>query len=594
MAVQDGVSDGYVSFEAGQNEGSIAALIAENQTHRNINISLRSRALRPRPPIIEYDLHFISEELANASPALASLSYKNNYYFGRIQHVGKYQTSSGEFLLKVVNGVIYLVDLTLREIRVVEVGGSQKLLNYNLTRINGTQSENEYVLFDWPNTPVVIASDFTAKRSKSSNVEIPRSYIGTHVHDRLFVGNSGTEFGASDSRQANPGPIITFKDSITAPSNPNPSFPNQFFKLNFIDKLSSITAMGFLHQTDGTSPLGFGPLFISTKEAIHLAAVNQPRTQWEQTAAFIRVIIYNYGIVGPRAFVNVVKDLFFKSFDSHIYSISLLASDSTSWGVTHISAEVSESILTRNQHLLKYAALAYFENRIFVTLRPYIMQALSLFGKPIEEYVSNGLGVLELNNVTGVSGNSPPVWAGMYTGAFVDMVEVEDKLMIIGKSGERNTVSELTEFRTLDYSRGVTKKIRTRVYTREFTFKAPALDKKVKYVQLDVRNILGNFIAHVYYRTKEERNWIKFGSIYYAAPDPMVRGSITDESIFAEGEGVSLCKGIQFRVDVVGEDWQLIKFIASGEINTELKHERKLDKPFDLTQEFMTVEDTDL
>lgn len=594
MAVQDGANDGYVSFDAGQNEGTIAALIADNQTHRNINISLRNRVLRPRPPIIEYDLNFITEELRVKTVVLGSLTYEHNYFFGRRQHAGKFQTPSGEFLIEVINGVIYLTDIRLKEIRVVEVSGSQKLMNYNLTRLNGTQSENEYVLFDWPNTPVVVNSEFVGERSKASLLEIPRSYIGVHVHDRLHVGNSGIEFGSSDSRKANPGSKIYFKDSIAGPGNANPPFPKQFFKLNFIDKLSSITAMGFLHQTDGTSPLGFGPLFISTKEAIHLAAVNQPRAQWGTMQSFIRVVIYNYGIVGPKAFTNVGKDLFFKSFDGHIYSISLLASDSSSWGITHLSAEITDSLLTKNQHLLKYASLAYFQNRIFVTLRPYIIQALNLFGQPIEDYVSNGLGSLELNNVTGVSGNSPPVWAGMYTGAFQDMVEIDDKMILLGKTGERNTISQLAQFRTLDYSRGITKKIRARIYTKEFTFKSPILDKKIKYVQLDIRSILGKFIAHVYFRTKEEKEWNKFGSIYYTPSDPLKRGSITDESICPQSGAITLFKGIQFRIDIVGEDWQLLKFIALGELLTDIKYERKFDKPFILTEEFEEIGDLDI
>lgn len=594
MAVQDGITDGYISFDAGQNEGSIPALIGETQTHRNINVTLKNRSAKPRPPVVDFDLEFISEEVANARPLAGSITYEQNFKFGRIQHSGKYQSSQGEFLLQVINGIVYVSDLILRTVRVVEIKGSQKLLNYNLTRLNGEQSETEYVIHDWPNNPITVTSDFTAIRSSSVNQGIPKSYIGAHVHDRLFVGNSGIEFGASDSRKANPGPVILFKDSIVAPNNPNPPYPNQFFKLNYIDKLSPITAMGFLHQSDGTSPLGFGPLFVSTKEAIHLVAVNQPRAQWQATQAFVRVIIYNYGIIGPRAFVNVGQDLFYKSFDGHIYTTGMLSSDQVKWGITHVSAEVSDSLVTRNQHLLKYADLAYFENRIFTTLKPYVVQAISLFNQPIEDYVSNGIGVMEVNNISGLTGNSAPVWAGVYSGTFVNILEVNDKLILVGKRGERNIVSQLAEFRTLDYAMGVTKKIRSRIYTREFVFKAPLQDKKVKYVQLDVRNILGKFVAHVYYRTKEEKEWNKFGSIYYAPEDPLKRGSISEESICSQDGAVTLGRGIQFRIDIVGEDWELLRFIASGEVYTDIKYERKYDAPFPITEEFASIPDADL
>lgn len=594
MAEEAGVNDGYVNFDAGQNEGSIPALIGDNQTQRNINVTLRNRVVRPRPSYVDFELKFFSKDIGNKSPALGALSYENNFYFGRRQHSGKFQTPQGEFLIQVINGIIYAVDLNNLKIKVVEVTGSQKILNYNLTRLNGNQSENEYVIYDWPGNPIEITSEFVATRSKKALFGIPRSYIGTHVHGRLFVGNNGIEFGASDSRSQNSIGPITFRESITGPGNPSPPYPDQFFKLDFIDKLSSITAMGFLHQPDGTSPLGFGPLFISTKEAIHLAAVNQPRAQWQQTQSFVRVVVYNYGIVGPRAFTNVGQDLFYKSFDGHIYSISLISSDDQKWGVSHISNEIKQSLISRNQHLLKYSSLCYFKNRLFVTLKPFIIETLSLFGKPVEDYVSNGLGILEINNITGISGNSPPVWAGIYTGTFQDMLEVGNKLIILGKTGIRNSISQLSEFRTLDYSRGIIKKIRSRVYTKEFSFKAPLNDKKITSVQLDIRNILGPFIAHVYYRTKEEKEWQTFGSIYYTPPDLLKRGSISEEYICPQKDAVTLCKNIQFRIDMIGEDWELLKFVALGEAIVQIQYSRKFDKPFKLTEEFKDVDDLDV
>ena len=596
MAVQiEGSVDGYSGFDGGQNEGAIPSLIGSNQTARNLNTTLRNRSISPRPALVDFDLEFLSDALRVSTPLVGSITHEQNFFLGRRQHTGKFQTSQGEYLIHIINGVIYAIDLTFLTIRVVKISGTQKILNYNLTRINGGQSKNEYVIYDWPNTPVVIKSDFTTYRATlgdGSNPGIPRSYIGAHVHERLHVGNAGIEFGSSDIRTDNP--LITFKDSIVTPNNPNPAYPNQFFKLQYIDKLSPITAMGFLHQPDDKSALGFGPLMISTKEAIHLAAVNQPRANWGSTQAFVRVILYNYGITGPKAFCNVGKDVYYKSFDGHIYTLSKIVSDENSWGITHISQEIVQSLITRNKHLLRYSALAFFDNRIFVTLRPFIVEAMSLFAQPIEEYVSNGLGVLELNNVTGIGGNSGPVWAGEYTGNFTDMVEVNDRLIILGRENGRNTISQLNKHRFLDYRSGVVKKIRVRVYTREFDFKAAANDKIIRHVQPDVRNILGRFIMHVYYRLHERDDWKIFGSLYYKPEDPYRRSSVAKESISAPSGEELTCRNIQFRIDISGEDYELVRFTAFADLVTNFKHERILDQAFHQTEEFRVNEDMDV
>lgn len=595
MAIQDGQEDGYVGFDAGQNEGISAALIAEGQTRKNYNISLRKRALKPRPPLIDYDLRFESEALAKKRPLIGSITYEQNFYYGRRQHARKFQTPLGELLILVVNGVIYTVNLQNRVIRVIEIDDYTKLLNYNLTRINGCQSYTDFVLFDWPNVPITIRSDLTAVRSDTLHQGIPRSYIGTHVHGRLAIGNAGMEFGLSDlrirNRQHAP---ITFQESIVAPNNPSPAYPNQFFKLDYIDKLSAITAMGFLHQADGTSPMGFGPLFVSTKEAIHLVAVNQPRAQWAATQAFVRVIIFNYGIVGPRAYVNVGQDIFYKSFDGHIYSTSLLAGDQRQWGITHLSNELEESLLTQNTHLLKYAALGYFDNRIFTTLRPYITKAVNLFGMPIEDYVSNGVGVLELNNISGISGNSTPSWAGVYTGVYSDMLEIDGKMIFLTKTGERNNICRLEEKRTLDYVRGVSKKIRSRIYTREFIFKTPTRNKNLTHFQLDIRKILGPLTAHIYYQIESDGEWRHWGSVHYEPEKKFVRGSIQDEFIPKPKAVQAEFKTITFRIDIIAEDWELVRMGLVGAIHVELETDRKYDKlPVDF-EDLTHVGDFDL
>lgn len=598
MSIEIDQVDGNSSFEGGVNEGIIGTLIPANQTRKNINATLKRRSISPRPRYVKCPLQFASSAVAGKQIIPGSLTYEQNYYFGRRQHAGKFQTGLAEYSIQVVNGVIYAVNYHLNLIRVIEVKHKYKLLNYNLTRINGHQANLYYVLNDYPNQSIYIDSSLKAKRADFSNQEIPRCYISTYVHNRLFVGN-GIAFGASDPvSKDNPLAPISFKESVVADNNKNPAFPDQFFSLSYIERLSSITAMGYLKQTEGTSPLGFGPLLISTKEAIYLFPVNQPRSNWGKDSAFGDVYIFNYGMVGANAFVNVNADIWYKSFDGQVYTTATLYSDQRRWGNTNISAEIEESLISRNKDLLQYSAFGYLDNRILVTLKPFIVKALNLFGLPIEDYVNNGLGVLELNNVSGVTSQaSGPAWAGIYTGLFTHLLEINNEIICIGKSfdtGERNISFKLDNHRTLDLLGPLPSKVRVRVYTAEFDYKKFLQGKTLKHVQLDIRNIVGDLTANVYYRVSSDCCWEYFGSLYYKNKCCQKKGSAALEFISKSGEGLREFSGIEFKIDIEGESYDFLKMLLISDVANLLEMKRDLDTPGKVKSDFCNVEDTKL
>lgn len=594
MTVETNQIDGNSTFDGGSNEGVIEALIPATQSRKNINVTIRNHAISPRPKYVLQDFKFLPDSIRNKSVVPGALTYEQNFLLGRIQHVGKFQTSLAEYLILVRNGVIYAVDLQLHVIRVVSVDGDHKLLNYNLTRINGTQAHRYYVINDYPSQPVYIDNEFNAKRSKFSNQEIPRSYISTYVHNRLFIG-SGISFGASDPvGTQNPLAPITFKESIVGAGNVSPAFPDQFFSLSYIERLSAITAMGYFRQTEGTSALGFGPLFISTKEAIHMFPVNNPRDTWSK-GQFGHAYIFNYGIVGQNAFTNVGADVWYRSWDGHVYSTSTLYSDQRRWGNTNISNEIEESLVSRNKHLLKYASMGYLDNRIFTTLKPCIVKARNLFGREIEDYVGNGLGVLELNSASGVTaGSSNPIWSGIFSGLFSHILEINNEMICVGKSfgdGETNIIFKLDNKRTSDLLGPLPSRVRSRIYTREYVFKSALQDKLIKYVQLDIRNIIGKLTANVYYRIAPVCCWTYFGSIYYTPKTCFERGSTQNEFISSADPIEGNFKGIEFKIDIEGEDYDFVRLYAVADILADLAVRRDMDDPGENKSDFCQVED---
>lgn len=581
MALQMNSTDGYVSFESGMNESVDPSLIPPTQTRRNVNVTVKNKFIRPRPAYRELPFSFASESIAKKSPAIGALSYEQNFKLGRVQHIGKYQTTLAEYIILVINGVIYAVDIKRRLIHVVKVSGTQKIANYLRTRIHGTQAHLYYVLFDWPHQPIAITEELTARRTYVRNQEIPRSFLGAYVHNRLFVANAGIEFGASDPvRPDAPDAPLTFKESIVGENNPSPAYPDQFFSLSYIERLSPITAMGYLQQTDGTSALGFGPLFVSTKEAIHLFVVNKPRANWDD-GQLGSAYIFNYGIVGPKAFTNVGSDLFYRASDGRIYSTGTLYSDQRRWGNTDISQEIEPSLRTTNLDHLQYSFMEYFDNRVLTSLRPVTIPSRNLFGAPIEDYCSNGLGALEFHSVSGVTASQTnPVWGGIYSGIFSGLVAVGGKLYSIGKrsiEGGPTVIQEITTDHFRDQSvSGTTRPIRSRVYTREFQFESPIQDKIVQQVKLSFKNIIGPLFVAVHMRDTEASDWQLFGKIESSGAGHR-KYSIQDEVLSRDEYANGRCKSAQFRVDIVGDMWELTQMIAIADLETDVLPTRKYD-----------------
>ena len=596
MAVLPDKVDGYRSFLGGMNQGVSPDRVAATQTVKNISISLKRDTITPRPGKISLELKFSKELEQKAS--LGAFSYRDNFLKGRVQHRGKYQTSFGEYLVMVVNGIVYLVDVVSCQVKMITIEGFSPTCDWRRVRINGTQAGKYYVLFDWPNSVVVI-EDFEARRADPQNEEVPRSFIGTFVHNRLFVGNSGVEFGASDPiSPSNPLAPITFKESIVSNNNPSPPYPEQFFSVSYIEQLSNITAMGFLRQADGASPLGFGPLFVSSKEALHLFRVDEPRSSWE-SIQFGSVLIYNYGIVGPQAFTNIGADLFYRSFDGRIYSTGTIVKDQRSWGINDISREIEDSLVSTNTDLLQHSSMAYFDNRLFTTLRPYVFEAKDLFGNPIEDYVFDGLGVIEFNNVTGVTrgGSSSPSWASVYPGAYLGVLEVSNKLIAVEKDCETgfNSLVQISEKAPKDYQNSYPKTIKSRFYTKELEFESPIQDKTLDYVYMKVRNIVGKFQAEIFYRVDPDADWSLLGNICYDNESPLCRPSaIQNEFICRNTEEDASFKSIQFRVDLQGQDYEIASFLAFASLSSDFQPERSYDVEASQFEGFSELGDLEL
>lgn len=561
------------------NEGLDSTLLSASQTRRNVNVTLRNGAIRPRPKKVELEFDVIG---GKEKVSLGGVTFEELFYKGRNQHAGKINTASGEELLLVKSGVSFAVNVKTCKVRIVDVDSARKFANYKRYRVYGHQADNRYVLYDWPNQPIIIDNRLDSRRTSNADYEIPRSYVGTYVHGRTFPGY-GNCFAASDV-VGNTDPTgtlgidapITFIDSFA----PNSTFvESPEYCLSYVEPINGITAMGYFQATQGSSGLGYGPLFVSSKESIHVFPVNQPRENWNN-GSFGEVYVFNYGIVGPRAHVHVGGDLYYRSHDCQIYSLKRILSDQDTGKYRQISREIDCSIRTTNKDLIEYSTMGFWDNRIFTTLRPSIIQRIDPMGNCIEDVVFNGLGVLELNPASSLGGSFRDVWASIYSGIYTDSIEICGDMYLIGydKNSKRNTVYRLDEDRCSDFLNGVSVPVKSRVITKVYDHGAPINQKILKYVWPLIRDIKPPFKMTVSFRIKDTCEWTCLGVVHKDCDSERFD---TKENFFCPTDGDSCYKCIEIKYDICGSDYSFSRQILVSDVNTEIEPEQEIEKEED-------------
>lgn len=495
------VQDGTLTFRGGQNDGLLPNQIRKDQFRRGINVTTRKGALGPRYGLVHQEIEVLTEG------GVHEMTYAQIFAKGKFQAA----IEDDPYMLVVFSGVIFRVDPRRLTAEVVKIGDEDDRMNQYRRRIPRTEAGRFIVFFDYPNLPVIVENG-TARRANPdresipgvSLPEVPSSVLGAFVESRLWVGNDGHEFGAGDPVGGiNEDAPITFEESLA----PAAAFNGQFFSLGSQSANYPISAMGFLQVPDTST--GVGPLIVATRRTVHAYQVDIPRAQWENTR-FGRILLYNAGIAGPRAMANVNSDLFFFGGDNQIRSLLMGRGDQERWGNNPISIEVSPFLKEfENQPLIELAFCQAWSNRVFISVAPYVCSALDTMGNETFDYAHGGMVVMELDSVSELGSDSPPAWAGLWTGISpMEMVLLEQGPFIISKDdGDVNRIYFMDETKRYDVFEGKEVPITSRFYSREYDFENKFMDKKLGRIDYAVTEIEGPMHMVSEYRPAHAVRW---------------------------------------------------------------------------------------
>lgn len=601
------VFDGNTSFLGGQNAGLEPHLIGETQYWKGVNTSNKNGALRSRPGY----KHLVNIRVTTEGGIVGSdarvRSYEKIFRTGKFQGAGPYVADAGIFIIAIISGVIFRIEPSTQQAIVLPVENQStalpfdaeepptQRLNQYQDRHHWTQAGKDFVIFDYPDYPILINGQ-EARRVDPAKYEIPvAAVVGTYNQNRLFVFSNVHEFTAGDpvGNLATPNAPITFEEVFA----PAAAFAGQVFSLGSTNINNPITAVGFLPAVDGSTNIG--PLFVATKKSLYGYHTELERVQWGQTG-FGSLLLDRAGIAGQRAFVSVQKDLWFMGGDGRIRSFSVARGDQQKWARTPLDKEVENWIRFPDKSLAQYTVAAYHNNRIFFTVNPYLTSAKDLTGQKVLDIAFKGMVVLELDAVSGFLQSANPAWAGLWTGINpMELIELDDDMYVFSKDpGSVNTLYRMEPDNvTWDTWQGKKKQITSRIETRQYGFQQQGLNFSLKEevtVYPSLKQVGGKFCLALERRNDDYPNYAPWRTFIHEAPIqtckancicilPVLVAHNFREVNFGDPQNIddpAFCNPVtneqmryfnetQFRLTLTGLTWQMSAFRVKAEVQEE-------------------------
>lgn len=563
------LTDGTIDFSGGQNAAFDPTRIPDNCYASGINISSDKSVIRPRWAWESATIDF-SETGNYTRKNKTTVSFESIYKSGRFQAQFPYNVGTVYYTGVVVAGLVFLIEEVTRKAIVVN---PTDLLQITHRRVNWSDAGNYFTLFDYPNYPLIL-DGIESRRADPAKNEIPVSVLGTYNQNRLFIGNAGNEFTGGDpaGSQATPDAPITFNEVIQSSS----PFVGDVYQLPTSIKTSTITAMGFLQVIDTST--GIGPLLISTNTSISSFPTQQPRDDWV-AGRFGSVILFNAGIAGQRAFSNVMSDIIFMSSDKQIRTLSMSRNAQARWGNAPISREVQNFVKEGSNDLVKYTATGFFNNKFFSTVNPYRVSSYDAEGNIVNDVAFGGFVVLEMDTTASIiSPSTTPVWAGLWTGLRpMDMCTVNDTCYVMSKSESGvNELYRVRPDRTYDEVDGKIRYIRSRLYTKNYTWKNEFATKQLVNLSLYMQNISEKLTIKAMYKPSHASTFQPWRTVVLTAPvsqcsfpikaqgyaPQSIRelnfGSVDDTACNPSSKDLySILKKAQLKIDITGKNWEL-------------------------------------
>lgn len=381
--------------------------LAPNVCAKAVNRKFRGGLNSTRPRFASVQETFVDSE-GNPDPDLEEL-----FRTGNVQGAMAYQSTAPQYdagILAAVAGTIFFGKVTTQKIEwraILEDAYDPTWLHFWFVQgsnmvygQNGTDRP-----FEWNGTGMARVLPETGPTPNNSNLNATYTPVGNimaYSHGYIAVVNDVNQVAISDHIYqygfGNEGAMHVFDD--------NTGYKGGLFGVPA--NLGNITGAATLPQSRFRN--GQGELVFFCENGAFALDLSPPRDQWEDT----RTTLVGAGCVAPYSIIPVNNDLWYRRPDGISAYKQARNDEDTKWTDIPLSREVNNWLSRDSDWLLRYASMAYFDNRILCTVYP--QRESNAYGYGDHRYF-NGLVALDLDpgsttsNVEGGFG-----WDGLWTG----------------------------------------------------------------------------------------------------------------------------------------------------------------------------------
>lgn len=396
----DRIHDGH-TFIFGQDTDTEPSALVSSIASKAVNRSFRGGRNRTRPPFVHRPFIFDEE----------SAPYEETVRFGNVQGGFAYKRKKpGRYdgLVLAIAGHIFhftIVNDSFR-VKMIWTQNDPKLLYCWMEQaeewLYAQDGSAEAVFWDglYPSS---------ARRSLGTiGGEMPIGTIMRYIHGRMFVSNAFDQIAASD---------IMYGAGLTNAANVQKFTENTYWSeggyFGAPTNLGRITGMIAMPRYTQGNLRAQGELLVMSIDGAQTIEAGVLRSQWKDQQVQ-SVTLTGRGCVGPWSLVAVNNDAFFRSDDGMATYKMLTQENRTSYAYTKISSPVNYWMDQDTQHLLDYNSAIYFDNRLLMTVSPFLAQPRQeIWGS---HRFHRGIVVLDMERAGRNRGDSDFNFDGLWTG----------------------------------------------------------------------------------------------------------------------------------------------------------------------------------
>lgn len=317
------ITDSDRFFVGRQNSSSPKYLLDEGVVSRLVNGRFIEGAITNSLNCEEFKPRYAFG--SDKRPFAATLTYDEILNEGDVQLTAPIENIAGKFLVQVISGVLFLIDV--KTYLAYDITPTDSLLPESsaeniLTYIHNSGSVygvgGYLCIFNYPNRPIFVNQN-GARLSDPFNNEVPASRLGASAGNRVFVISGDNILLSSDPfGGAYDLAPLTFNQIF----NPSTGFTGQTHIIGSSLDASRVTALARIPKFLGPNE-GFlaKNLLASTEKHKYIIAAGEQRDQW-QNVQFITYAGSSDGIAGPNAWDNIGDNIIYISSTGRIKSIA--------------------------------------------------------------------------------------------------------------------------------------------------------------------------------------------------------------------------------------------------------------------------------